>query len=82
MATKLDFRHAYGETVRQVVTDLRARRRDGVTRYRLGKGLDAINPSRMSEAQILRAAERQAERVVERAINIHNASVERPCRTG
>lgn len=67
-----DFRYAYRLEVERHVDMLRKLRTAGSTEYRLGKGTDRLNPSRMRDDAIERAAERQAARTIDMAINIHN----------
>lgn len=73
VTTRPNFRHAYQETVRELVSTLRKLRSAGSTIYRIAAGSRPVNPSRMTDPAIELAAERAASRTIDRAINIYNA---------
>lgn len=59
------------------VEQLRAARSRGDSFFRFGDGGRLLNPSRMTDRQIEDAALRDAERIVNQAINSHNEKIER-----
>lgn len=70
-----DWRHAYHEHQRRKAAQLKAARGRGETFFRFGDAGTTCNPSRMSDRQIDDAAMRDAERVVNMSIIVHNEQV-------
>ncbi len=81
--TRLDWRHAHQQTVRDTAAQLRDLRKRGCARFVLGDSRNMLavahDPSRMSDREIDEAAHLYAERVSNLAIN---QEVERRRRLG
>lgn len=73
--------HAWGRSYenhqRMKIEQLRAARARGETFFRFGVSGRVVDPSRMTDSAIERAAMRDAERVVNRAIIEYNEQAER-----
>lgn len=70
-----DWRHAYHEHQRRKSAQLKAAREAGATFFRFGDAGATCNPSRLSDRQIADLALRDAERVVNMSIIVHNEQV-------
>jgi homoserine acetyltransferase len=67
----------YQEHQRKIAKGLREARAAGHTSYRTTHSARPVDPSRMSDHAIDMLALREAQRYVERSINLHNEQIDR-----
>lgn len=73
----MNFARPYEEHRRSIAKALREARASGQTRYQTTHSARPVDPTRMSDSAIDLHALREAQRYVERIINLHNERLDR-----